>query len=90
MSELPDHIWVRDAAALAELGAALREASWVGLDSEANSMFAYRERVCLIQLNVGGVLWVLDGLALAGSLAPLAAPLADPQLRIWVHVWVLL
>ncbi|HVI04334.1 MAG TPA: HRDC domain-containing protein [Enhygromyxa sp.] len=85
MSELPDHIWVRDAAALAELGAALREASWVGLDSEANSMFAYRERVCLIQLNVGGVLWVLDGLALAGSLAPLAAPLADPQLRIWVH-----
>jgi ribonuclease D len=94
MSELPDHSWVRDAAALAELSAALREAPWVALDSEANSMFVYRERVCLIQLNVGGSLWVVDPLALAGSpdpaaraaaLAPLAAPLADPGLHIWVH-----
>src|SRR5690606_8507218 len=88
MSELPEHSWVRDAAALAELAAALREAPWVGLDSEANSMFAYRERVCLIQLNVGGSLWLIDPLALAradATLAELAAPLADPELRIWLH-----
>lgn len=85
MAELPDHTWVRDAAALAELAAALREAPWVALDSEANSMFAYRERVCLIQLNVGGTLWLVDPIALAGGLGPLAAPLADPGLRIWVH-----
>jgi ribonuclease D len=94
MSELPDHEWVRDAAALAELAAALREAPWVALDSESNSMFVYRERVCLIQLNVGGALWLIDPLELAGApdlearaeaLAPLAAPFADPDLRIWVH-----
>jgi ribonuclease D len=94
MSELPDHSWVRDAAGLAELDAALREAPWVALDSESNSMFAYRERVCLIQLNVAGALWIVDPLALTGTrsaearaaaLASLAAPLADPQLRIWVH-----
>jgi ribonuclease D len=94
MSKLPDHSWVRDAAALAELGSALREAPWVALDSESNSMFAYRERVCLIQLNVGGTLWLIDPAALAGTgdaearaaaLAPLAIPLADPALRIWVH-----
>ncbi|MFO7561722.1 MAG: ribonuclease D [Enhygromyxa sp.] len=87
MSELPDHRWARDAAALAELAAALREAPWVGLDSEANSMFVYRERVCLIQLNVGGALWLIDPLALDPSeaLAPLAAALADPRLRIWLH-----
>lgn len=54
MSQLPDHTWVRDAAALAELAASMADAPWVALDSEANSMFGYRERVCLIQLNVGG------------------------------------
>lgn len=89
MSELPDHSWVRDAAALAELARALHEAPWVALDSESNSMFAYRERVCLIQLNVGGSLWLIDPLALESSDAALAellaAPLADPKLRIWLH-----
>lgn len=94
MQDLPDHCWVRDAAALAELAAALGEAPWVALDSESNSMFVYRERVCLIQLNVGGALWLIDPFALAESaepsaqtevLAPLAAPLADPALRVWVH-----
>lgn len=98
MAELPDHSWVRDAAGLAELAAALREASWVALDSESNSMFAYRERVCLIQLNVGGTLWLIDAIALAdlrresdepegraAALAPVAAALADPSLRVWVH-----
>ncbi len=94
MAELPDHEWVRDAAGLAELAAAMHEAAWVALDSEANSMFAYRERVCLIQLNVGGALWLVDPLAIAGTasaparaetFAPLAAPLAAPELRVWMH-----
>jgi ribonuclease D len=92
---LPEHTWVRDTIALAELAAALSEAKWVALDSESNSMFAYLERVCLLQLNVDGQLWLVDPFALAGAgsrpqagaeaLAPLAAPLADPRLRVWVH-----
>jgi ribonuclease D len=95
MAQLPDHSWVRDASALAELAAALAEAPWVALDSESNSMFAYHERVCLLQLNVAGQLWLIDPFALAGegarpeaggeALAPLAEPLANPKLRIWVH-----
>ena len=95
MISLPDHVWVRDGVALAELAAALADAKWVALDSESNSMFAYRERVCLLQLNVDGQLWLVDPLALAGAgarpeagpeaLAPLAAPLADPRLRVWLH-----
>lgn len=95
MVSLPEHTWVRDGVALAELTAALGEAKWVALDSESNSRFAYRERVCLLQLNVQGQLWLVDPLALAGSgarpeagpeaLAPLAAPLADPRRRVWLH-----
>lgn len=95
MVSLPEHTWVRDVVALDELTAELARAKWVALDSESNSMFAYLERVCLLQLNVEGQLWLVDPLALAGggerphegaqALASLAVPLADPRLRVWVH-----
>ena len=96
--QLPEHRWVRDTQTLAELAKALADAPWVALDSESNSMFAYRERVCLIQLNVHGALWIIDPLALApgelagtsntparDALGPLRAPLADPKRAVWVH-----
>lgn len=103
MAALPDHAWVRDAAGLGELAEALAQVSHVAVDSESNSMFAYQERVCLVQLNVGGELWLVDTLALTAdlagpeadaaqldaarreALAPLAGPLSDPKLRIWIH-----
>ncbi|MCA9700131.1 MAG: hypothetical protein KC431_21585, partial [Myxococcales bacterium] len=90
----PPFTWVRDRATLLALVEALAAAPWLALDSESNSMFVYRERVCLLQLNVGGALWLVDPIALAPgddprerarALEPLAAPLADPRLRIWIH-----
>lgn len=101
MSTMPDHSWVRDATALAELAAAMREAPWVALDSESNSMFVYRERVCLIQLNVGGALWLIDPFALASggagardsepspaALVESLAALAEPLADPRLRVWV--
>ena len=94
MPELPEHRWARDAETLAELATQMAAAEWIALDSEANSMFVYRERVCLIQLNVGGALWLVDPLALTEGLpaerrgeplAALAGPLADPRIRVWMH-----
>ncbi|HKP17587.1 MAG TPA: PfkB family carbohydrate kinase, partial [Gaiellaceae bacterium] len=38
------------------------EAPWVALDTESNSMFVYRERMCLLQLNAGGRLFIVDTL----------------------------
>ncbi len=58
------HRWLDRADQLPELAAALATAPWLALDTEANSMFVYRERMCLLQLNVGGELWVVDTLAL--------------------------
>lgn len=95
MADLPAHTWVRDLTTLEALAKQMRGAPWVALDSESNSMFVYNERVCLIQLNVGGELWLIDPFALAPeadapetrveALAPLAEPLSDPKLRVWVH-----
>ncbi len=51
-------------AGLDDVAAALAAAPWVALDSESNSMFVYKEQVCLLQLNAGGALFVVDPLAL--------------------------
>ena len=58
---------------LAELGEAMAAAPEHALDSEANSGFAYRERLCLLQANVGGRLWLVDLVAL-----PHEADVLDP------------
>jgi len=52
MSEGTDHRWVERPEGLAELSAALATTHELALDTESNSMFAYRERVCLVQLNL--------------------------------------
>ncbi len=58
------HRLITDAAGLNDVAAALEAAPWVALDTESNSMFVYKEQVCLLQLNAGGVLFVIDPLAL--------------------------
>jgi ribonuclease D len=58
------HRWIDLPEQLPEVAAALATAPWIAIDTEANSMFVYRERVCLLQLNIGGELWIIDTLAL--------------------------
>jgi ribonuclease D len=87
---------VVDHAGLVALAAALEKAPWVAIDSESNSMFVYREQVCLIQLNVGGDLYVVDPLAFGVTAADtvagpsavldvLAPGLARSDRPLWVH-----
>ena len=58
------HRWIDRPEQLPELAEALGKTPWVALDSEANSMFVYREQMCLLQLNLAGDLWLVDTLAL--------------------------
>jgi ribonuclease D len=58
------HRWIDRPDQLPELAAVLATTPWLALDTEANSMFVYRERMCLLQLNAGGELWIVDTLAL--------------------------
>jgi ribonuclease D len=85
---LPAHTWIESADRLPALADEMAKAPWIALDTEANSMFVYREQVCLLQLNIAGALYLVDTLAIArtgGSLAALKAPLEDPARTIWLH-----
>ena len=66
--------WIETAERLEALGRAMEQAAWIAIDTESNSMFVYRERVCLIQLNVEGALYLVDPLALTQGEAPWQAP----------------
>lgn len=45
-------LWIADPSGLATLAGALASTHELALDTESNSMFAYRERVCLVQLGL--------------------------------------
>lgn len=69
-------LWVDDAATLAQLAEQLRGAEIGALDTEGNGMYAWRERVCLLQISIAGLDAIVDVLAV--DPAPLAEWLADP------------
>jgi len=69
----PPPIWVEDAKALKQMVEELSTQPRIAVDTESNSLHAYRERVCLIQFTGGGKDYLVDPLALddLSSLAPL-------------------
>ena len=70
-------ILVADPAALDRLVGALAAAPIVAVDTESNSLHAYRERVCLIQFSIPDADYIVDPIALA-DLSPLAPLFANP------------
>ncbi len=73
--DLPPPVWVDTPAGLAALAAALAAQPVIAVDTESNSLHAYREQVCLIQFSTSTSDYILDPLALAdlSSLAPVFA-----------------
>ncbi|MCX6356807.1 MAG: HRDC domain-containing protein [Candidatus Aureabacteria bacterium] len=59
---IPYH-YIRSAQPLTELVARLRGADRVALDTEADSLYHYREKVCVFQLSFSGVNYIVDPLA---------------------------
>ena len=54
---------IETAAALADLAARIAAADRVGVDTEADSMHCYREKVCLVQVGLPGADELVDPLA---------------------------
>ncbi|MCY4489805.1 MAG: hypothetical protein OXF11_22230 [Deltaproteobacteria bacterium] len=77
--EPADYVYVREPAALARLMRRLRAAKSVALDTEADSLHNYAEKVCLIQLTVGEAHFVVDPLSEL-DLAAFVEVLADKRL----------
>lgn len=64
---------------LHELADHLSRQPLVAVDTESNSLFAYQEKVCLVQFSTRGADYLVDPLAI-GDLAPLGAIFADPEI----------
>jgi ribonuclease D len=60
---LPPYTYVDTVTSWQQCLAALRQESRLALDFEANSMHAYREQVCLIQISIPGNDYIVDPLA---------------------------
>ena len=76
--------WIDGRDALEALCADLARAPVVAVDTESNSMHAYRERTCIVQITAGGRNAILDPLAL-GDLSPLAAALDRTDVEVVLH-----
>ena len=66
-------------AQLAEILPALREVDRIAVDTEADSLHCYYEKLCLVQLSFGGNDYLIDPLAPL-DLAPLSAALAEKEI----------
>jgi ribonuclease D len=64
MPELAAPCFVRESASLQSLASTLRGISQAGVDTESNSLHAYRERVCLVQISTLDRDYLIDPLAL--------------------------
>ena len=78
VSSLPPPILVADEGSLARLGRALAPYPVVAVDTESNSLHAYRECVCLIQFSTPTADYIVDPIRLPG-LNPLASFFANPS-----------
>lgn len=75
--------WIDTPEALEQLVERLRAQPRFALDTESNSMHAYRERICLVQVSLPGLDALVDPLAV--DLRPLGPVLADPAIEKVMH-----
>lgn len=71
-------------AALRELAERLATEPLIAVDTESNSLYAYREQVCLIQISTRHEDWLIDPLAVH-DLSELGALMANPAIEKVLH-----
>lgn len=81
---MSDVLLVQSPAELDALVTRLRGEPLLAVDTEAASFHRYHDRVYLLQVSSRSETAVVDPLAV-GTLAPLAAPLADPAIEVVFH-----
>lgn len=77
-------IWVGNQAALDSMIARIGGASSIGIDTEADSLHSYFDKVCLIQITAEGEDYVVDPLAKI-DIAPIGRILGDRNITKILH-----
>jgi ribonuclease D len=75
---------VEDAESLREVAAKLAAAPVIGVDTESDSFYSYKEKVCLLQISDDSADYVIDPLEIS-DLSPLAPVMADPNIVKILH-----
>ncbi|MBI5630256.1 MAG: HRDC domain-containing protein [Elusimicrobia bacterium] len=81
---IPEPVIVTAREHLEELGAELRETRQLALDIESNGFYAYREKVCLLQMSTPSSDYIVDPVAIK-DLSRLAPLMADPAIEKIFH-----
>lgn len=81
---LPAPVLVEGDAALRRAVTDLQREDLIAVDTESNTLYAYRGRVCLIQLSTRSRDYIVDPLAIH-DMQPLNALLADPAIEKVLH-----
>ena len=82
--EQPAYLLVKDRSNLSRIAARLERETAIGVDLEADSMFHYKEKVCLIQISTPLQDILVDPLWL-DDLSPLSPVFGDPNIRKVFH-----
>jgi ribonuclease D len=77
-------VWVHETAQLEGVVSRLVHEPRIAVDTESNSLHAYPERVCLVQISVPGTDYLIDPLALP-DVAPLVPLLQEPRIEKVFH-----
>jgi ribonuclease D len=86
MSEDLQPLWIDTPEGVREAAGRCAAASWIALDTEADSMHSYFHKVCLIQISANGHHMVIDPLAMEpGELQPLWDIVGDPAVPVLMH-----
>lgn len=83
-SEVRPPIWVDSQLKLQKMTDELSGVSRIAVDTESNSLFAYQERVCLIQISTPSVDYLIDPFIVA-DLSVLAPIFANPSIEKIFH-----
>lgn len=76
--------FIRRPASLRQMVGELLQQPTVAVDTESNSLYAYKEQVCLIQFSIPQVDYLVDPLVL-DDLSPLAPLFAEPKIEKVFH-----
>ncbi|NUQ58912.1 MAG: hypothetical protein HUU12_05985 [Anaerolineales bacterium] len=81
---LPPPVWVNTVEGLGKMIRDIALQTRVAVDTESNSLHAFRERVCLLQFSSPTTDYLVDPLALK-DLSPLAPIFSDPKIEKIFH-----